>query len=351
MNKMRDVFIIGAGCSVPYGFPSGVELYNKLRKLKNKAIPSETPYLKNNILYKIYSDEINDLNLSEPIIESIYKSKAEPFFKSIDGSVMVSIDEFLKNKIGSNKSGVVDFGKRMLAHEILEAELMCGINRPDLRHEDYRYGLLYEIDWVQHLLSKIDQLYSYNDLDKKLNYIKSNKFIIFNYDRVFEKLLLNYLIHDLEVLESEAINFINELIDSECIVHVNGYIGKLDETPFGGHQPEERENYKQIAEKMKTVWEKLGENDRDSKKIIYVNTIKEARNVYFMGFSFLKQNLETIGITGSAIKPHSQCFCTAYGLSDTIRKTIASRLGLVSDKNIKNCTSKDLIIDYFEPKE
>ena len=41
---MSDVFIIGAGCSVPYGFPTGATLMQKLKEfdIRNEILYSQS---------------------------------------------------------------------------------------------------------------------------------------------------------------------------------------------------------------------------------------------------------------------------------------------------------------------
>lgn len=355
---MTDIIVIGAGCSVPYGFPSGIDLYNAIRNFKSNFERDEVWRSKDNVLFELfpenefrycdYTEERNGIR-GVPFLLDKKDEVVDPFFKAISASVMVSIDEFLKNKIGRNNEKVIDFGKRLIAYLILETEKISSINRPDLRGDDNRYGRLYEIDWIQHLLSKIDQAFKHNETTKKIDFLKSIKFLSFNYDRVLEMQIYNYLTCDLEISEHESIGIIDSLIDDKNIIHVNGYIGKLSETPFGGTKSEiSRNRYDEISQKMKTVWEMINNEDRKDKMMEFMTIFNNARRMYFLGFSYLKQNLESISLTDEAPIAGRQCYGTAYGMSEPMKNSIANRLH-IARKYILNCTAKDLIIDYYTP--
>jgi len=49
-----DVFIIGAGCSVPYGFPTGAMLMQKLKKFDYGTKFPREPYDISDIFWLIY---------------------------------------------------------------------------------------------------------------------------------------------------------------------------------------------------------------------------------------------------------------------------------------------------------
>ena len=137
---MSDVFIIGAGCSVPYGFPTGAMLMQNLKNFNygdnNLDSQSFSPpsYLFD--LYQEFLGKYQDYTklrkaggqnafIAESIEVSASHKMSEtvvPFAKSIRHSMMVSTDEFLKNRLSQEKSEEADFGKRLIAREILVAE-------------------------------------------------------------------------------------------------------------------------------------------------------------------------------------------------------------------------------------
>ena len=316
---MSDIFIIGAGCSVPYGFPTGTML---MQKLKNFGYGTKFPrknYSDGDIflvdLYQEhfgYSSTDNKIKyqsdyamvLPYPEHEKLYNQLMDaivlPFSQSVRNSMMVSTDEFLKNRLSQEKSNEADFGKRLIAYEILKAE---------------QTSRLWNIDWIQHLLSQIDQQSNWEEI------LKQTVFLTFNYDRVLEYCIFLYLTSDKQYADADAHAFIKEM----QIHHVNGFIGSLEEIPFGAV---ENGKYQEIAKRMETVWEKRRNRD-ESEKEKYQGFLKNAERVYFMGFSYIPDNLESIGIPrGAEIIRNAKVYATAMGLSPQNRLRISSYLDL-----------------------
>ena len=331
---MSDVFVIGAGCSVPYGFPTGTMLMQKLKNFNygdsNVDSPSFRPpsYLFD-LYYELfgkyqeyanlrkaggqYSFEADgiEVKVSNKISETI-----APFAKSIRHSMMVSTDEFLKNRLGQEKSEEADFGKRLIAREILMAEKESENSYVRGGEGKKKEQWLGNIDWIQQLLSRIDQQPNWEEV------LKQTVFLTFNYDRVLEYCIFLYLTSDKQYTDADAHAFIKEM----QIHHVNGFIGSLEEIPFG---VVENGKYQEIAKRMETVWEKRQNRD-ESEKEKYQDFLKNAQRVYFMGFSYIPDNLESIGIPrGAEIIRNAKVYATAMGLSSQNRLRISTYLDLM----------------------
>lgn len=316
---MSDVFVIGAGCSVPYGFPTGATLMQKLKKFDYGTKFPRKNYSDGDIflvdLYQEhfgYSSTDNKIKyqsdyakvLPYPEHEKIYNQLMDgivlPFSRSIRNSMMVSTDEFLKNRLGQKQNEQADFGKRLIAYEILKAE---------------QTSRLWNIDWIQHLLSRIDQQPNWKEI------LKQTVFLTFNYDRVLEYCIFLYLTSDKQYSDADAHAFIKDM----KIFHVNGFIGSLEEIPFGAV---ENGKSQEIAKRMETVWEKRQNRD-ESEKEKYQGFLKNAQRVYFMGFSYIPDNLESIGIPRDAeIIRNAKVYATAMGLSSQNRLRISTYLDL-----------------------
>ena len=331
---MSDVFIIGAGCSVPYGFPTGAMLMQNLKNFNygdnNLDSQSFSPpsYLFD--LYQEFLGKYQDYTklrkaggqnafIAESIEVSASHKMSEtvvPFAKSIRHSMMVSTDEFLKNRLSQEKSEEADFGKRLIAREILVAE------RESEKQFAYENGKriskkiwLGNIDWIQHLLSRIDQQSNWEKI------LKQTVFLTFNYDRVLEYCIFLYLTSDKQYADAAAHSFIKEM----QIYHINGFIGPLEKIPFGAV---ENGKYQEIAKGMETVWEKRL-NPEDAEKVKYREFLKKARRVYFLGFSYIPDNLNSIGIDrGAGIIRNAKVYATAMGLSSQNRLRVSSFLDL-----------------------
>ena len=315
---MSDVFIIGAGCSVPYGFPTGAMLMQKLKNFDyGTKFPREPYDISDIFLVDLYQERFGcssadckrlgiDIEWSLPSTndEALYNQMMDgivlPFSQSIRNSMMVSTDEFLKNRLGQKQNEQTDFGKRLIAYEILKAE---------------QTSRLWNIDWIQHLLSQIDQQSNWEEI------LKQTVFLTFNYDRVLEYCIFLYLTSDKQYADADAHAFIKEM----QIHHVNGFIGSLEEIPFGAV---ENGKYQEIAKRMETVWEKRQNRD-ESEKEKYQGILKNAERVYFLGFSYIPDNLESIGISrGAEIIRNAKVYATAMGLSSQNRLRISTYLDL-----------------------
>lgn len=332
---MSEVFVIGAGCSVPYGFPTGAMLMQKLKDFDYRDHFEfaaqhllDRHYLfdlypeRLRITYSEYKNKANQiggyntiLNSEKQTINNIVSSIVKNFAKSIRHSMMVSTDEFLKNRLGQEKSEEADFGKRLIAREILMAEKESENSYVRGGEGKKKEQWLGNIDWIQHLLSLIDQQDNWEEI------LKQTVFLTFNYDRVLEYCIFLYLTSDKQYADAAAHAFIKDM----KIFHVNGFIGSLEEIPFGAV---ENGKYQEIAERMETVWEKRQNRD-ESEKEKYQGFLKNAQRVYFMGFSYIPDNLESIGIPrGAEIIRNAKVYATAMGLSPQNRLRISSYLDL-----------------------
>jgi hypothetical protein len=75
-------------------------------------------------------------------------------------------------------------------------------------------------------------------------------------------------------------------------------------------------------------WEKRRNRD-ESEKEKYQGFLKNAERVYFMGFSYIPDNLESIGIPrGAEIIRNAKVYATAMGLSPQNRLRISTYLDL-----------------------
>jgi hypothetical protein len=306
---MSDLFIIGAGASVPYGFPDGEKLFDNLRNLNYdfKNINSPRNSIKED-LNTLYKNLYNDTRIT-------LKSMDE-FSHDIKKSTMISVDDFLRNikKIDHNK---LDFGKRIIAKKILEAEEKSKTEN--------------KIDWLNHLFSLIDR----NENLFKVFF--NSKFIIFNYDRLFEYKVFEYLSYDKKRIEEE----VWEKLEKMEIIHIHGYLGNLKTIAFGNSK---NEHYCSIVKNMKTIWEK---EDKDKKIQRY---FLECNRIFFLGFGWLEDNMRLLGLDNKGeFLSGKEIYGTAFRMSENKVKYIEDRLKLCGalQPNIKNCKVVNLIKDFF----
>lgn len=108
-------------------------------------------------------------------------------------------------------------------------------------------------------------------------------------------------------------------------------------------------------------WEKR-KNLNQSEKEKYQGFLKNAERVYFMGFSYIPDNLESIGIPrGAEIIRNAKVYATAMGLSPQNRLRISTYLDLmdfekrnepepmleIENRILKDASAVDLILDYY----
>ena len=368
---MSDVFIIGAGCSVPYGFPTGAMLMQNLKNFNygDNNLDSQS-FRSPSYLFDLYQElfgkyqrysRLIDIGKPQSVLDieartsNKIRETVVPFAKSIRHSMMVSTDEFLKNRLNQEKSDEIDFGKRLIAREILMAEKESENSYVRGGEGKKKEQWLGNIDWIQHLLSRIDQQDNWKEI------LKQTVFLTFNYDRVLEYCIFLYLTSDKQYADADAHAFIKEM----QIHHVNGFIGSLEEIPFGAV---ENGKYQEIAKRMETVWEKRRNRD-ESEKEKYQDFLKNAQRVYFLGFSYIPDNLNSIGIDrGAEIIRNAKVYATAMGLSSQNRLRISSYLDLKDfekrnepesmpemtpcftrneNRILKDASAVDLILDYY----
>jgi len=219
---------------------------------------------------------------------------------------------------------------------VLKAEdnFLTSKYKKDDKGKEYKY----KIDWINYLISTIDR-------DEKLcEDFFNSKFIIFNYDRLFEQRLWDYLNYDKCLAPDESFRFLEKME----IFHTHGYIDKIYNfeggyTPFGSY---ENIDYKSIAKNIKTEREIKKE---DKEKI--QSYFKNCDRIFFIGFGWLQDNMRLLGLdnTPKDILRGKEIYGTAYKMSDYNIKNIENRLKLCGalQPKIINCEAVDLIRDFF----
>jgi len=315
---MNDLFIIGAGASVPYGFPAGEELFEKIRKLDFSTEDKRKAAYK-----KYYNKDFAALEENDRILGLM-----EGLVSELERSMMVSIDDFIRNRVfwGSDFDIQADLIKRIIARIIFECEKNAKEN--------------YNKDWLHYLCSIVDR--SDNKTNQKAkNYFLFSKFITFNYDRLLEYSIYKYFDCDKGIENGK----IAEMLNKMHIIHANGYLGALNFACFGSEVIRDTN-----IKSMKTAWDK----DADTVKI--GKSIKEhiefSDRIFFLGFGYLEENMKKLGLVGkSNILAGKKIYGTAYKKTDNEIKHIIHTLQSCGAKNIeinKERNAKDLILDFFD---
>lgn len=180
MIKKPIVFILGAGASMPYQFPSGRGLMQSILQLLR---------VKNGEFYKT----INSFFDTEKIIDDFFHNLAE--------SGQLSVDAFLEHR-----TEFLKVGKLTIALYLIRREQKGLIFKTDRK----------ELSWYEYL---------FNKLNAPFEEFGNNKLsiITFNYDRSLEYFLFTALKNTSGEPEEKCAEELNKI----PIVHVHGSLGML----------------------------------------------------------------------------------------------------------------------------
>jgi len=298
MISEKTVFVLGAGASWPYGYPTGKELRREI--ISNYARDCQH-YLERNVRNKaLVPQEV---------------AKAKRFAETFDKSGTKSIDLFL----ATNPEFMRD-GKRAIIFRIFIAE---GRSRFREAMKDANQ------DWYSYLLEKLTE-----GLTKKDDYkhFRDNNvaFITFNYDRSLEYILYETLVNKFNGIDPEEIK--NEL-GQIPIIHVFGQIAGLDWQDLPSKIEYRRDvgliNVEDLIENLQIVYEEGPERAEltEARRLI-----ADAEHIFFLGFGYADENLRVLKVPGG-ISVNTKVCGTVWGLRDKEIETIRMRFeeGTVDD--------------------
>jgi len=245
---MNTTLILGAGASMPYGFPSG----NDLREYILKYFPSK----------------LTDVTI-------LRKSAGDMICKKFNDSGL-TIDKFtqIHSQHSTNAEDVVNFAKLSITDCLTQKEKESQFNEN---------CLLKGQDWyrafIQNIFGKI------RTYDEFINYCKNLTVVTFNYDRSFEYYLLKQM--DAVFTEMSSREFQNKQLPIE-VIHVYGSLGDFNQL-----------EYRTIMVPSKGYsgfYNLIGDMNRtDQTEKIYTK-ILDSDQLFFLGFSYLKDNMEALGL-------------------------------------------------------
>lgn len=312
MIKQETVFVIGAGASKPYGYPTGDQLHDRICQ----KFPSELQ----EIIAKESGPEQRDL-----------MDKARNLSNTFRNSHTKSIDLWL-----SNNHEYLDIGKLAIANSIIRAEnqdMLFFDSRPQEKEQDWFTFLFHEM-----ITNETGQC--------PLHYFILNKvyFITFNYDRSLEELIYSSLINSFcTVSESE----IKKMLQSYPVFHVYGCI---DDFPW------RQRKYKYAARCDKHFVDYASERIKiinEEREIANLSQIKlildNASRVFFLGFGYDSVNMQRLGLPES-IKNVGAIYGTGYGLTVHEKSKIVStfqRVCNVPTTSIEDCNCKTLLRNFL----
>jgi hypothetical protein len=287
-----SLFIIGAGAHVPYLMPTSADLRSSLKemyscmgpwKLDNKHV--EDPILRKKkhlfkvafdlkIVAKALSTLLPQITSADPLPEvshEISNKWFNAFLKSFCESHVVSIDAYLSNisheKNIEKKLIYSEMGKLAIAYLITEAERSNYLGtRAD--------------DWIHFFINQ------YIKKDIALFFSMPPKFLTFNYDRIFERMLFTHLVEYHRKSSNEA----KELVDSLQIFHIYGDLGDYSEW----HEDVSDESlcifYSNAMARIHVIGDERASNKRIEIQREISRRYESTDNIYFLGYGFDEEN-------------------------------------------------------------
>lgn len=284
MIDTPTLFILGAGASKPYEYPTGADLRDYIfRYFPNKFI--------GHIESETGSQQPNALK------------KAEEFALYFHKSTTPSIDLFL-----ARNKDLSDYGKKAIAVSIMEHE-KTSLLRENIKDHSTQ-------DWYSYLYKRMTEKLITPESYKQFGDNKIT-FLTFNYDRSLEYIIEESLLNSFISAEPQKKR---EQFEKIKIHHVYGCIDKL---PFyGGRKYGTEYNISDInrcSQNIKIVHETL-----DTKNEVQ-EIIKNAERIFFLGFGYAEENLQALGI-GAVNYGTKKIYGTSVGLTE--RETNLSRSNL-----------------------
>jgi len=309
MSKFRPktVFVLGAGASWPYGFPTGVELRREILR---------------NLSSKNYDD-------FQMLVNAGFDGDAIwAFYNAFRRSQQDSIDAFLTWAAKQNSS-FVDIGRAAIAQALIRREVEDWLFAEDdedvpSRHGPYSNERL-KFRWYRYLWNRItDEFQNLRDANVT--------FLTFNYDRSLEHFLFT-AIHNTHLAEEGSVPSVMERIP---VVHVHGRIGQL---PWQKNSGEYQRAYTPRLDShvvMKAAeWIRIPgtESPPDQQHHRAAAELYQAERIVFLGFGYHPDNLRTLKVPEvlqqgcPQTKDGTRYVCgTAYGLKEAERHLVLTQL-------------------------
>jgi hypothetical protein len=263
MLELSTVFVLGAGASVPYHFPTGFRLTEQVVRGLEQG-----------------QDGFNALQQMGGFKPEIILSFREALLQSGKNSV----DAFLEHR-----SDLMEIGKLATAHRLISCE-------------NTKRLFTFDESWLREL---------YNRLNSTFDTFEKNRisFVTFNYDRSVE----HFLFTALSNTYGRSIGEVKAVLDKIPIVHLHGRLGALpwQDGPSRPYEPSFNQKTLQIAaDSIKIIHEDISDGrDKDFAKA--KDLLMIADQVILMGFGYNAMNVERLGISDL---PENTAVGTCIGL-------------------------------------
>jgi SIR2-like domain len=283
----QTALVLGAGASVPYGFPSGAKLMNDIwTKIKGEVL---------------FRDGLASCGFDRDLVAT--------FADELSHEHRYSLDAFLETH-----QEFLDVGKAAIALSMVPCEMDTTIT-PKQKNGWHRYFFNQMLHGGPSRV-RSQEAFALNRLSV----------VTFNFERSFERALFLFLKH---TFKSEDDVDALDLVQQIPVFHVHGDLGKPDWV--GIHDREFRRAYEpqvsiqvvqKCAERIRLVTDELPSDDPHISAAR--NCIQNAEKIVFMGFAYDHRNLDRLGILGkkwSELQVWGTCYDLTQGDIGRIQST------------------------------
>jgi len=267
------VFVLGAGASMPYGFPSGAELLAEAKRYSADSLLKST-------------------------CERMPMGAVRSFAQMLKLSQDESLDALLEHRPESD----VKVGKLFMAAQLLSKE-----------HDDMN-GNPRGRPWFNYLFTRMAER-----VDSIGNFVEQNKvtFVTYNYDRLLEYKLTNGLHTHYTAPVAECAKALEHI----KVIHLHGSLGTLyggqSDVPYGCRRSdaESFEDSKcQFISEAADAIQIVHQADPNTPEFRTAReALGQAERVFFLGFSFGQQNVDRLGF--QHIKKTAQIRLSSFGMA------------------------------------
>jgi hypothetical protein len=288
MNNKKTVFVLGAGASMPYGFPSAIQLKEQIIKKLKLNSADQLVYTRHERAYPSFNrhfyNEVQNKLIATLLIKGVPLKEILLFANRFEESSIDSIDKFLEI---NNQFEMI--GKTSITYILRDYEKK---HTPSPVVKDYWYSLF----WNSISTVKVEELLN-------LNFT----IITFNYERSLEHFLKNALKNLYGLSSEEAASKLNFI----KFIHVHGQIGEslYNSSDDYGKDFKDPDSMVRAAYKIRVLHNELHGETMDD----IHSAINGADNILFMGFSFGNENIRIF--KNQVYKNNFIIHATSLGLS------------------------------------
>ena len=322
MFRRPTVFVIGAGASWHYGYPTGDGLIKLTRHFAQSLRADVDRFLKLAWFVELdyqkgrYGRQPNDGMTHH----TRTKEECDEFINALDDFAPRSIDHFL-----SHKPALGDLGRMLIARALSECWKKSLERRPYQRSDDHsEYHHQSSDDWVRFVFDILSS--GFDDPKELLDATRNDvKFITFNYDRSLERRLVSALNSSDKI---RGASIAETFVSDERIVHVYGALREVTASNRKD-DPEAVWNKAFIASQDICV---IGGPDKQRHRELQARAkewIGRADDIFVLGYGFDRTNSALIGLDQLAgARRQRRVFLTNFGNSNRLNQEVAQLLGV-----------------------